>query len=99
MEPYSFTLISGSDCLVECANGGSDCSMECASGGNDYLMECVNGESDCSMECVSGGSDCSMECASGVRYLMHDGTPWAVLVKCGKKQGPNCKRTKENSKH
>ncbi len=40
-----------------------------------------------------------MECASGVKYLMCGGTPWAVSIKCGKKQGPNCKRTKKHSGH
>jgi hypothetical protein len=35
VELYSFTLISGSDCLVECASGGNDCSVECASGGSN----------------------------------------------------------------
>jgi hypothetical protein len=66
---------------MECANGGNDCSVKCASGGND-----------CSMECVSGGNDCSVQCANGVRYLMRGGTPWDVLIECGRKQGPNCKR-------
>ncbi len=37
-----------------------------------------------------------MECASGVKYLMCDGTPWAMPVKCGRNQGPNCKRIEEN---
>ncbi len=37
-----------------------------------------------------------MECASGMRYLMCGGTPWALLVKCGKKQGLNYKRIKKN---
>ncbi len=37
MELYNFTLISGSDCLVECVSGGSGCLVECASGGNDYF--------------------------------------------------------------
>jgi hypothetical protein len=32
VELYNFTLISGSDCLVECVSGGSGCLMECASG-------------------------------------------------------------------
>jgi len=32
VELYNFTLISGSDCSMECANGGSDYSMECANG-------------------------------------------------------------------
>jgi len=44
------------------------------------------------------GSDCLVECASGVMYLMCGGTPWAMLIECGKKQGPNHKRTKENSR-
>jgi hypothetical protein len=55
-------------------------------------MECANGGSDCWVECASGGSDCLVQCASGVRYLICGGTPWAVFVKCGKKQGPNYKR-------
>jgi hypothetical protein len=55
-------------------------------------MECASGGNDCSVECVSGGSDCSVQCVDGVRYLMRGGTPWDVLVKCGRKQGPNCKR-------
>jgi hypothetical protein len=45
------------------------------------------------------GSDCSTKCASGVTYLMCGGTPWAMFVECGRKQGPNCKRTKENLGH
>ncbi len=67
--------------------------------GIDCSMECVSGESDCLVECASGGSDCLVECASGVKYLMCGGTPWTVSIKCGKKQGPNCKRTKKNFGH
>jgi len=48
------------------------------------------------MECAGGGSDCSIQCASRMRYLMCGGTSWAVPIECGKKQGPNCKRTKKN---
>jgi hypothetical protein len=51
------------------------------------------------MQCVSGENDCLVECASGVKYLMCGGTPWAMSIKCGKKQGSNCKRTKKNSGH
>ncbi len=32
MELYNFTLISGSDCLVECASGGSDLHRWCGRG-------------------------------------------------------------------
>jgi len=42
------------------------------------------------------GNDYLVQCASGVRYLMCGGTPWVVPIECGKKQGPNCKKTKEN---
>jgi len=31
VEPYNFTLNSGSDCSMECASGGSDCLVECPS--------------------------------------------------------------------
>jgi hypothetical protein len=31
------------------------------------------------------GSDCLVECVSGVMYLMCGGTPWAMLIECGKK--------------
>ncbi len=30
-------------------------------------------------------NDCLEECASRVRYLMCGGTPWDVLIKCGRK--------------
>ncbi len=45
------------------------------------------------------GSDYSVECANGMRCLMYGRTPWVVPIECGKKQGPNCKRTKENLGH
>jgi hypothetical protein len=61
-------------------------------------MECASGGNDCSVQCVSGGDDCLVQCASGVRYLMFGATPWAVPAKCGRKQGPNCKRIEENSR-
>ncbi len=83
---------------MECASGGSDYSVECANCGNDYLVECVSGGNDCLVECASGGSDYSMECPSGMRYSMCGGTPWAMCVECGMKQGPNCKRTEKNSR-
>ncbi len=44
------------------------------------------------------GCDCLVECATIGRYLMCGGTPWAMLVECGKKQGPNCKKIDENSR-
>jgi hypothetical protein len=69
---------------VECVSGGSDCFMKRASGGSNCSVKCAGGN-DCSMECASGGSDCSVQCASGMRYLMCGGTPWAMLVKCGRK--------------
>jgi hypothetical protein len=62
-------------------------------------MECVNGGSDCLMECASGGSDCLVQCVSRMKYLMCGGTPWAVPIECGRKQGPNCKRIEENLGH
>jgi hypothetical protein len=49
------------------------------------------------MECAGGGSNCSVQCASRMRYLMCGGTSWVVPIECGKKQGPNCKRTKKNA--
>jgi len=39
-----------------------------------------------------------VQCASGMKYLMCSGTPWVVPIECGRKQGPNCKRTNENSR-
>jgi hypothetical protein len=38
------------------------------------------------------------KCANGIKYLMCCGTPWAMPVECGKKQGLNYKRTEENSR-
>jgi hypothetical protein len=73
--------------------------MECVSGGNHWFVECVSGSSDCLMECASGGNDCLVECAHGMKYLMCGGTPCVVPIECGRKQGLDCKKTEENSRH
>jgi hypothetical protein len=81
---------------MECVSG-DDCLVECVSGGMTVQWNVSGGRNDCSVECASGGSDCSMQhYVSGMRYLMCGGTPWVVPVQCGKKQGPNYKRIKEN---